>query len=258
VKKNPIMLAVLAAVVAFGGYYMVVLKPKRQEAADLAKKVDAKRDELSEAQKLLAANTAARETYRQAYSAVVRLGKAVPADDDVRSLVVQLDAAAKASHVDFRSINVGSSGTGAAASTNATAGSALPPGATVGPAGFPVMPFSFAFKGDFFNLGQFFQRLEKFVDERNAQLRVNGRLLTVDSLQLEPDSTGFPRIRATVGATSYLVSPLEGATAGAKPSGPAGATGSATPAAPGTATPAKPGSTSAPSTTTATSTGALR
>ena len=37
---------------------------------------------------------------------VARLGKAVPADDDVRSLLVQLDSAAKRAKVDFRSITL--------------------------------------------------------------------------------------------------------------------------------------------------------
>ena len=38
---------------------------------------------------------------RANYATVVRLGKAVPADDDVRSLIVQLDSAAERSNVDF-------------------------------------------------------------------------------------------------------------------------------------------------------------
>ena len=52
------------------------------------------------------APTRARRThYKANYATVVRLGKAVPTDDDTRSLVVQLDAAAKRSGVDFDTIN---------------------------------------------------------------------------------------------------------------------------------------------------------
>jgi hypothetical protein len=251
--NQKILIPVLAGVVAAAGFFMVVLKPKRQEAAKLNTKISAKQTELASARELLASNQQARDSYRKAYSTVVRLGKAVPADDDVRSLVVQLDAAAKATHVDFQSINVAGAGGGAPAEGG---GAQLPPGATVGPAGFPVMPFTFSFNGSFFNLGDFFDRLEGFVKARNEQLSVTGRLLTLDSLELQPDATGFPRIKANVGATSYLVSPLEGATGGATASGPSAAAG-ATP--PGTtpATPAAP-STSAPAPTTATSTGAIR
>ena len=253
--NQKILIPALAAIVAAAGFYMVILKPKRQEASQLQSKITKKQGELEQARTLLASNQKARESYRQAYSSVVRLGKAVPADDDVRSLVVQLDAAAKASHVDFQSINVGGGGAPAAPGAGTAGAAQLPPGATVGPAGFPVMPFTFAFDGSFFNLGDFFKRLDSFVTARNKQLSVTGRLLTVDSLQLQPGSEGFPRIKATVGATSYLVSPLEGLTGGATPQGPAGAP-SAAPATPGAA-PAEP-ATSAPAPSTATSTGALR
>src|SRR5215213_7183603 len=177
--NQKILIPVLAGVVAAAGFFMVVLKPKRQEAAKLGTKISAKQTELAEARDLLATNQKARDTYRKAYSTVVRLGKAVPADDDIRSLVVQLDAAAKATHVDFQSINVTGGGGGAAADSSGAPAAQLPPGATVGPAGFPVMPFTFAFNGSFFNLGDFFDRLEGFVKARNQQLSVTGRLMTL-------------------------------------------------------------------------------
>ncbi|HVL94979.1 MAG TPA: hypothetical protein VM266_03890 [Solirubrobacteraceae bacterium] len=256
--NRAVLIAVLAALVAVGGFYKFALGPKRAEAAKIQQDIAAKQEELDSARKLLASNQQARDSYRRAYATVVRLGKAVPADDDVRSLVVQLDAAARRTDVDFRAIEA--TGTGSAPASNTPAGAAqlaagpLPPGATVGPAGFPVMPFSFAFTGSFFKLGDFFERLERFVSSSEQRLSVTGRLLTIDSLQLEPDAAGFPRIRAKVGATSYLVSPLEGMTAGATSGGPAGG-GTA---AGGSGTAPAPGGSSGPAPTTATSTGVIR
>ena len=58
-----------------------------------------------------------------------RLGKAVPADDDVRSLLVQLDDAAKRSKVDFHSINVGAGGGAAGHDGGAAAATGLAPAA---------------------------------------------------------------------------------------------------------------------------------
>ena len=256
--NQKILIPVVAAIVAGAGFFMVVLKPKRQEAAEPedARSPPSRRSWPRPARCWPPTRRPARPTARRTprWSGSAR---PCPADDDVRSLVVQLDAAAKATHVDFQSINVAAGGGGGGAADGSGAAAAqLPPGATVGPAGFPVMPFTFAFNGSFFNLGDFFERLEGFVKARNEQLSVTGRLLTLDSLKLEPDATGFPSIKATVGATSYLVSPLEGATGGATATGPAGA-GAATPAATTPATPAAP-STSAPAPTTATSTGAIR
>jgi Tfp pilus assembly protein PilO len=247
-QRNPILIAVIALAVLAGGFYKFALSPKRQEANDLQVKVDDAQSRLDSARTLLASNEAARESYRADYATVVRLGKAVPGDDDVRSLVVQLDQAAKATHVDFQSIELGGSTSGSTPSADASAAT-LPPGATVGPAGFPVMPFSFSFRGGFFRLAKFFARLDSFVKANNKNVSVTGRLLTVDGLKLEPDSTGFPNIKATVEATSYLVNPVEGSTAGATSAGPAGASSSSS---------SDSSSDGGVTTTTATATGAVR
>ena len=50
------------------------------------------------------------------------------------------------------------------------------------------MPFSFAFKGSFFKLGKFFNRLDRFVAVRNAALDVTGRLLLLNCISLTPDT----------------------------------------------------------------------
>jgi hypothetical protein len=249
-QSRRILLAAIGAVAAAAAFYMLVLSPKRAEIADLDTKVAAAKVELANNRQLVADYKSAKTGYRTAYASVVRLGKAVPADDDVRSLVVQLDGAAKAAKVDFQSISVGgATGSSAPATGTASTGAALPPGATVGPAGFPVMPFTFTFDGSFFRLSDFFRRLESFVSVSNQKVNVTGRLLTLDSLTLQP--TEFPKISAQVGATSFLVSPIEGLTAGASPQGPAGAASSSPAAATG-ATPATAAM------TTATSTGAVR
>ena len=252
--QSRILLTVVAAVAAAAAFFFLVLSPKRAEIAEIDGQIAAKKGELVTNQQLVSDYQSAKSGYRTAYASVVRLGKAVPVEDDVRSLVVQLDGAAKASKVNFQSINVGGGGSGAAAPAGA-AGAAgasaakLPPGATVGTAGFPVMPFTFAFDGSFFRLSDFFRRLENFVSVRNKNVSVTGRLLTLDSLSLTP--TDYPNISAQVGATSFLVSPMEGLTGGATPQGPAGATPSPTTQAAGAASAASAAS------TTATSTGAV-
>ena len=263
--KNRAVLAAIGLVALAFGFYTLALKPKRQEASALQGQITQQQDALTKAQQLLATNTAARSRYQEAYSTVIRLGKAVPADDDVRSLVVQLAEAAKRTSVGFNSIDVGggSGGVSAAPATGAAATAALPPGVTIGPAGFPVEPFSFAFTGSFFKLSDFLAHVQDYVNVKGDRLNVRGRLLTLDSLQLAPDGAGFPQIRATINATSYLVSPLEGLTAGATAAGPATA-GSATAAAPaGSAAPSTGTTPAAPATggsaiTTATSTGVIR
>jgi len=278
-RRNQILLVAVAAVAAVAAYWMLALAPKREEATKLAKTITTKQGELKAAEAELATYEKAKAGYKDNYSLVARLGKAVPADDDVRSLLVQLNAAAGRSKVDFRTIQVGGSGAPAPAATPAPAASssdsssststekkdgasadsaattpaapaapavAPAPGSTpVGSAGFSAMPFTFSFRGSFFNLGEFFQRLDRFVAVNQQRLDVTGRLMLLNNISLAPDTTGFPRIRAQIGATTYMLPATQGLTAGASAAGPTGTA----PATPGAA--ASPAPSTTPPTTTA-------
>jgi hypothetical protein len=252
-RRNSLLLVTVAAIAVIGAYWMLVLAPKREEAAGIETQITAKQGALAEAQAQVATYEGAKGNYKANYSMVARLGKAVPADDDVRSLLVQMNSAADRAGVDFRTINVqvqGAPTTGPDAKS--TAGATPPPGASaVGTAGFSTMPFSFGFKGSFFELGKFFNRLDRFVKVRNGNLDVTGRLLLVNSIALAPDTEkGFPHLTADVTAASYLLPATEGLTAGATAESPTGAAGGSDAAAPD-ASPASPATT-----TTATISGA--
>jgi hypothetical protein len=244
-RRNSTILAAVVAIAAVAAYWMLVLTPKREEAAKLSTSIAAQQGKLKTAQAQLATYEQARAGYKANYTLVARLGKAVPADDDVRSLLVQLNSAAGQSRVDFRKIEVGAGGASpdAGAKTGKGASTApAPPGSTpVGSAGFSQMPFSFSFKGSFFHLGDFFKQLDRFVAVKQQRLDVTGRLMVLNSVSLLPDATGFPNIRAEIDATTYMLPPAEGLTAGASPQGPATTAGaSATPAPSATTSPATP------------------
>ena len=231
-KNKTLLIAVVATAAAIAAFWFLALAPKREEATALEGKIATKQTALQAAEQTLADYRKAKVGYAKNYATVVRLGKAVPDDDDVRSLLVQLDAEAGGTHVDFRTIQVGSAGapSGAPATTGTTA-TPPPPGAVaVGTAGFSAMPFTFSFKGTFANLSQFFSRMERFVTLRNEKMSVTGRLLRLESVDLQVDQDGFPNIRAQIGASSYLVPETQDLTAGATPQGPAATTTAAAPA----------------------------
>jgi hypothetical protein len=246
-RRNSIILAVVGLAAVAAVYWFMLLAPKREQAATLNTQIAAKQVELKTAQAELAANDSARAGYRSNFATVARLGKAVPADDDVRSLMIQIDGAAGSSHVDFRTISVGGSTAPAAPVDPAAAAPAIaaPPGsAPVGTAGFSSMPFTLLFRGNYFNLGDFFQRVDRFVSVRDRNLDVTGRLMLLNSIVLAPDGAGFPEIKAQINATTYLVPPTQGLLAGATPQGPATAAGKA-PAGSAAPAPASPASTTA-------------
>lgn len=209
-KTVKTLLVGLLAAGSIGAYWNFVLSPKRAEATELATKIAAQEAELAQTQALLSNYQKAKDAYRENYTTLVRLGKAIPADDDTRSLIVQLDAAAKRAGVDFENIDIGTGGGNAgsaggqasATTTNSTA--TAPPGA-VNAGAFSAMPFSFSFAGTYSGLSDFFARLERFVTLRGDKISVNGRLLRVESISLQPSDVGWPAIRAQIGASSYIV-----------------------------------------------------
>jgi type II secretory pathway pseudopilin PulG len=253
-RNNKILVAVIAAAAAAAAFWFLALSPKRKEAADLQSQIAAQHAAVQQAQQQIATYLKARDSYKADYAVLTRLGKAVPADDDIRSLMVQLNGAADSTHVDFAKLDVGgaSGATATPPTSSASTGALAPPPGTVqvGTTGISALPFTLSFGGTYANLTDFFARLDRFVSVHNAKVRATGRLLRVETISLVPSSAGWPRMTADVGAATHLVA-ASGATPGASPTAPGGTT--ATPAS--TPTPSTP---STPSTTTATVTGAAR
>jgi type II secretory pathway pseudopilin PulG len=235
--RDRIVIAVVCALAAVAGAWFLVIGPKRDQASSLSRQVNAAQAQLDSVRAEIAQGEAARATFAHSYVQLARLGEAVPPDDNVPSLIYQLQGAASKTGVDFRSLVLqaaASASTPAAApssshaapgttqAVSALAGS-LPPGASVGPAGFPEEQFAFAFQGNFFHLANFFKRLQDFVVATNKQVAISGRLMTLNAFSLGPAPQGFPAITASISATTYLVPAAQGLLNGATPAGPSSA-----------------------------------
>jgi hypothetical protein len=232
--RDRTLIGIVGAVVVIAAAWFLVLAPQRKQASRLSSDVSAQRQLLEQAHADLAAGLVAKHEYGHDYTTVARLGAAVPGDDNVPSLLLQVQRAAGASRVDFRDLQAGQSSgapapppppaAGAAPATQATTAT-LPPGAAVGSAGFPTMPFSFTFTGDFFHMSDFIGRLERFLVVRNRRILVSGRFMTIDGIALTAAPQGFPRVQANVAATAYLLPTPQGFTDATGASAPAGSTG---------------------------------
>ena len=73
----------------------------------------------------------------------------------------------------------------------------LPLGATVGPAGLAVMPYTLTFKGRLLQDRRLHQGPGLAGQDENEKVAVNGRLITVDGFCLEEAEAGFPGLEAT-------------------------------------------------------------
>jgi Tfp pilus assembly protein PilO len=268
-KRNELtILLALGAVGLIAVFWLAVLSPKRDQAASLKDDVDQLHSQLEQAQQAAAAGEQARKSFPADYRKLVVLGKAVPEDGDQASLLVQIQRLADRAGVRFQAIDLAqsdSSASGAATTTpppstssespststttssssgsvpaepaadpTEAAAATLPIGASVGPAGLPVMPYDLKFTGQFFQIADFMKRLDALVHARHGSIAVDGRLLTVDAFVLQPVATAtdglgqdlspVPVLTAELSVTSYLTPADQGITAGATPGGPAPAT----------------------------------
>jgi hypothetical protein len=140
-------------------------------------------------------------------------GGAAEAANNAQQTSNQSTAAAENSGVDASdtqtSTPASGSGTDATGASSATA-----------PAGLDTVPLDLEFRGNFFNLADFFHQIKRFVSLTTRNVLVSGRLVTVEGIRWDSDDTIFPNIRATLKATIYLSPKSQGVTAGATPTGP--------------------------------------
>ena len=259
------ILIAIAVVALLAGIWFLLIAPKRDEASTLGQEVDDLRVTVQQTQELASAAELAKADYADNYRRMVVLGKAAPAQADTASLVVQFDELAGASGVDLQSIDLVEGGataepTTAAAQTTAdqneptdesaaeptaapaapaTEASAalLPLGATVGPAGLPVMPYELTLKGDYFEIADFIDALQTLVHGEGGPKMVDGRLVTINSFTFDGDEEeGFPALDSTLKVTTYLAPEDQGITGGATPTAPPSTTSTDTTSTTSTAT----------------------
>lgn len=241
----------LGIVAVIAGFWLMVLSPKRAEVSTLDTEISDLQSQVSQQQQAAALAETSKDDYESNYHRLVVLGKAVPAGEDTASLFVELQEIADRSGVSLDTINLNESGgtaptapadtattdatgsTSAASSDSTTptsvapapateeSAASLPLGATVGPAGLPVMPYDISLRGNFFQLADFFHGLDELVGSKRGREIVDGRLTTIDGFSLAGDEEeGFPKLTAALSITTFVTPADQGLTAGATPIAP--------------------------------------
>jgi len=238
---NRVIIAMLAVAALAVAFWMMLLSPKKEEVSKLDKQVVQQEEQLSVHQAEVERGRAAQKAFPAAYRQLVVLGKAAPADDDTASLLVQLTHIAARSKVRFENFVLAPAGGESNAPEPApapepgqeqsfpapteVAASTMPLGASIGPAGLAVMPYTLSFKGSFFHVADFIHGLDALVRTTNEKVEVTGRLITINGFILKGDeSKGFPALEASFTVTTFLVPPEQGVTGGASPTSPEPAT----------------------------------
>lgn len=236
--RDRIVLIVVVVIAALGAAWLLLVSPERKKAGELAGQVSQAQSALQTAEGQLSQARSAQAKYADAYTAVVSLGKAVPAQQEMPALVYQIAQASDGRNVDFASIST-SSGPGSATPASSTAAAS---------AGFQQVPVTFNFTGSFFDLQRLFTSFNRFtMRTASGDLAVTGRLLTVQSVKLAPiatsatqkSSSSSSQLSGTVTATAYVLPAEQGLTGGAAAT-PAGAPTPASSKGGGASSPAAP------------------
>jgi len=184
-----------AAVIAFAllivsaiGFFLLV-KPKMDESSTLDGRIAEFQSKIDVA--LAAQRASGGEAIKVAD--LFRLTKAMPDTTDMSSVILELNAVATASGVEFISI--------------------APQAPVAREGGFLAVPIKLTFEGSYYDLTDFLFRLRNLVIVRDGELESSGRLFTLDALDLHEGSVGFPQVQATITLSAYSYSPTPAAVA---------------------------------------------
>jgi Tfp pilus assembly protein PilO len=219
-ERTSIVLVVIAGIAILAALWLLAIGPKRSENAKVRDNVSAQQQRLDEAQSELASYQAARKQFPGMLDELRALDKAVPARGAISSLLRQVQRRADARGSELRLVALKAAAAVPAAGTTAAP---ITPGATVGPDGLSALPFTFEFSGRYFDLRDILQTIRRSVSVRSGDVKVAGRLLTIDGVSFTRDDPDSPLTKAVVNATAYIAP--DGA---ATPQAPAAAAGAPT------------------------------
>jgi Tfp pilus assembly protein PilO len=263
-----ILLAV-GVVGLFAAFWFLALAPKREEASELEAKADQLQSDVAAQEAIVSEGREAQADYERNFSSLVVLGKAAPADGDMPGLLEQLVSVSSEANAGFELLQqaelVEAPQTAAAETTTdanaaapaegetppaaetapetttvsavpATEASAasLPIGATVGSAGLGVLPYDVKFTGDFFQIADLFEGIDRMIESEAAKVDVGGRLVTVNGFKMtkvDPDKAVSSPLEVELSISTYVLPESQGLTAGGTSTAPPAAVPAATPVA---------------------------
>lgn len=231
-KKRDIGILIgLGFVVLVVAWYFLLISPKLDDNAKLQTNIANEQTKLQENKKKLATIDQQRAAARQTESDLIKLDKLIPTDNQLPSLMIELQQTAADAGVQFMDIKPGAPVAGT-------------PGAT-------VIPLELKIEGSFFDVNDFLYRVENYARMEGNDVNVSGRLINVVTLSVgQPDVSGFKfpevsssgqvtpgHILLTMSINVYMTSPPPTTKPGAAPSA-SSSSGAGAKTTPGSARPA--------------------
>jgi len=196
-----IIATLLAGAAMLAALWLLAISPKRAESSEVTASVSAQEQRLSDARTQLVSYQTARKQYPGMLAELKRLDEAVPARGAIPSLLRQLQRRARSRDT---SLQVAALQSGASAPVPGAAGTSSTPGATPGVGGVATLPFKFTYTGEYFDLVRVLAAARRAVTVKSGDLRIDGRLVTIEGMSFERADPAQPLITASISATVYI------------------------------------------------------
>lgn len=186
-RRDIYILIGLGVIVLVVAWYFLMISPKRDELSEIREKRDAEQRKFETDSARVQRLPEERSAARQATEDLLKINKLVPVDEQLPSLIIELNKSANQAGIDFVKIT---------------------PSTEVAVAGQTVVPLELKFEGRFFDVNDFLYRVENYARIEGSDVNVSGRFVSVVALLLqEGEFQEWPNVTATLGANTYMTSP---------------------------------------------------
>ncbi len=181
-----IIVGVVAVVIGVLWYFFL-FSPQQKKIADLNTQYLAQQNTLQQTNMQIRQLQLLKKTAPQAEADLIQLHQVMPVEGAIPSFIVELTTTAQSTGLTMISVT---------------------PQPTAPGVPFSVQPIQLEFDGGYFDAEDFLYRLENYVDYRNGQFLVTGRMFSVVNLSLTKSSTqDYPDLDIKVTINGYQWTP---------------------------------------------------
>ena len=189
-ESSKTVLSVLGVIALAGAFWLLLIGPKREKASELSEQAVVVSAEVARfGGPARRSRRSAKGNFLPTTGSSCLLGKAVPAEADTPSLLVQLNGLSRRAETSFRQHRAlwGRTSECRRSRPGENRRICLPLAAAVGTGpDLPAMPYTIEFSGGFFQIANFIEGLDSLSRPRIRSRATRGRLVMIDGFTLTP------------------------------------------------------------------------
>ncbi|MHB0914269.1 MAG: type IV pilus inner membrane component PilO [Thermoleophilia bacterium] len=193
-KRDLAILAAIGLIALIALWYFFLISPKRSEISAVNEETRVEKETYDRNTARLKKLDQERIAAQESRGELLKLDKLIPGDEQIPSLIVELQKSANDAGIDFVRIE--------------------PDMAVTAADGTAVIPIQMKFEGRFFDVNEFLYRVENYARLEGNEVNVSGRFLSVVDIKLEEgEFKKWDYVTVTLGINAYTSMTPAGAAA---------------------------------------------